>query len=83
MTKFGVDQLSSPPPLWWRRLERSLIIVVAPALSAFMATAITDPRTEELAMSGIIFGTAIIKGIGMFLGTDIDYDEIENYHDVP
>lgn len=83
MTKFGADQLSSPPPLWWRRLERSLIIVVAPSLSAFMATWITDPRKEELAMAGIIFGTAVIKSIGMFLGTDIQYDEIDSYNDAP
>jgi hypothetical protein len=77
MTKFGTDQLSSPPPLWWRRLERSLIIVIAPALTAYLTDIIQNEEKERLALSSVIFITAMIKATGMFLGTDEPYPNEE------
>ena len=73
MTKFGLEQMESPPPLWWRRLERALIIVVAPAFSAFFTVIIEDERSEIIALASVTFVTAIIKGVGVFLGTDAPY----------
>lgn len=75
MTKFGIDQTGSPPPLWWRRLERALIIGVAPAVSSLLMTFIEDEVTEVKAISVVTFATAIVKGIGMFLGTDVSYPD--------
>lgn len=77
MTKFGIDQTGSPPPLWWRRLERALIIAVAPAVVALLISLIEDEKTEAKAISIVTFVTAIIKGIGMFLGNDHPYPQEE------
>ena len=77
MTKFGVEQMESPPPLWWRRLERALIIVVAPAFATFFTVIFEDERSEIIALASVTFATAIIKGIGVFLGTDVQYPQEE------
>jgi hypothetical protein len=83
MTKFGIDQTGSPPPLWWRRLERALIIAVAPAVAALLISLIEDEKTEAKAVSIVTFFTAIIKSVGMFLGTDVSYpDEKEQGNEV-
>jgi hypothetical protein len=73
MTKFGVEQLSSPPPLWWRRLERALIIAVAPAVTGLLTTIIQDEHTEVIALSIVTFVTAMVKAVGMFFGNDTPY----------
>lgn len=73
MTKFGIDQTGSPPPLWWRRLERALIIGVAPAVSSLLMTFIEDEVTEVKAISVVTFVTALVKAVGMFLGNDKPY----------
>lgn len=77
MTKFGIEQLSSPPPLWWRRLERSLIIAVAPAVTGLLTTIIQDENTEVKALSVVTFVTAMVKAFGMFLGNDESYPKEE------
>lgn len=83
MTRFGIDQTGSPPPLWWRRLERALIIAVAPAVAALLMSLIEDEKTEAKAVSIVTFFTAMIKGVGMFLGTDVSYpDEKEQGNEV-
>lgn len=73
MTKFGIDQTGSPPPLWWRRLERALIIGVAPAVSSLLMTFIEDEVTEVKAIAVVTFVTALVKAVGMFLGNDKPY----------
>lgn len=75
MTKFGIDQTGSPPPLWWRRFERAFIIAVAPAVAGLLISLIEDERTETKAISIVTFVTAIVKGIGMFLGTEVSYPD--------
>jgi hypothetical protein len=77
MTKFGVEQLSSPPPLWWRRLERALIIMVAPAVTGLLTTIIQDEHTEVIALSIVTFVTAMVKAVGMFFGNDTPYPNEE------
>lgn len=75
MTKFGLDQTGSPPPLWWRRLERALIIAVAPAVTSLLMTFIEDENVEVKAIAIVTFVTALVKGVGMFLGTEVSYPE--------
>lgn len=75
MTKFGTDQIDSPPPQWWRRLERALIIVVVPGATTFVTTIVESERMEVLALSSLTFFTAIVKGVGIFLGTDLPYPQ--------
>lgn len=77
MTKFGIDQMASPPPLWWRRLERALIIIVAPATAAYLGDLIHDDQTKKIALSSVVFITAMVKAVGMFLGTDESYPNEE------
>lgn len=73
MTKFGIDQTGSPPPLWWRRLERALIIGVAPAVTSLLMTFIEDETMEVKAVAVVTFVTALVKATGMFLGNDNPY----------
>lgn len=73
MTKFGIDQTGSPPPLWWRRFERAFIIALAPAVAALLMSLIEDEKTEAKAISIVTFVTALVKAIGMFLGTEVSY----------
>lgn len=73
-TKIGFDQTGSPAPKWWRRLERSIIVIVAPAVAAMIPTFIADPAHQAKALALITFIIAIIKGIGMFLGTGDNYE---------
>jgi hypothetical protein len=73
MTKFGIDQTGSPPPLWWRRLERALIIAVAPAVTGLLTSIIENEKDEVVAISIVTFVTALVKAIGMFLGNDTPY----------
>lgn len=73
MTRFGIDQTGSPPPLWWRRLERALIIGVAPAVTSLLMTFIEDEAMEVKAVAVVTFVTALVKATGMFLGNDNPY----------
>lgn len=74
MTKFGVSQVSNVPPQWWRRLERSVIIGVAPAASAFIMQVL--PAEQQVhALQYLTFAVAIVKSLGIFLGGSESYAE--------
>ena len=79
MTKFGMSQAGSPPPLWWRRFERAMIIGVAPATTAFLMVAIDDSGVEEKATAAVVFVTALLKSVGIFLGTDTEYPDAPSH----
>jgi hypothetical protein len=66
--KFGVKQVSQPAPLGWRRFERAFIIMIAPAIGAFVTGLKLDPHIANLALLTLGFVTSIVKGFGMFLG---------------
>lgn len=74
MTKFGIEQVSSIPPIWWRKLERSVIIGVAPAVTAFV-TQVLPPEQHVHALQYVTFVVAIVKSIGLFLGGGDAYPE--------
>jgi hypothetical protein len=71
--KFGLSQVNNPAPKSWRQFERAFIVAVSPALSGFLAVALTNQRHLAIAGAGIIFLNAIIKGFGMFLGNGTEY----------
>lgn len=73
-TKIGIDQTGSPAPKWWRRLERAIIIIIAPSVSAFITANITDEKLETRYLQLVLLVVALVKGVGMFLGTDQDYE---------
>jgi hypothetical protein len=75
MTKFGIDQTGSPPPLWWRRFERAFIIALAPAIAALLMSLIEDEGIEVKAISIVTFITSLVKAVGMFLGTEVSYPD--------
>lgn len=75
MTKFGTDQIDCIPPQWWRRLERALFIIVVPSATTFVTSIVESERMEVVALSTLTFLTAIIKGVGVFLGTDLPYPQ--------
>lgn len=73
-TKFGFDQTASPAPMWWRRLQRTIISGVAPALTVFLPTVITDPAEMNKALQWVVFGVALVQAVGIFMGTDQTYE---------
>lgn len=73
MTNFGLSQISSLPPKWWRRLERALLIGVVPAATTFVTQMINDAATEVHYLTIIGFATALIKSFGVFLGSGEEY----------
>lgn len=74
MTKFGVEQVSSIPPVWWRKLERSIIIGIAPAITAFVMQVL--PADQQVhALQYVTFGVALVKSLGLFLGGGESYPE--------
>ena len=72
-TKFGLDQTSSPAPLWWRRFERAYIIVLIPGLVVLVQSLGDyrnwEPELKELVTQVLLFSTAAVKAFGMFMGT--------------
>lgn len=75
MTKFGVSQIENAPPKWWRKLERALIIVIIPASTTFVTSVVESEKAEIILLSSLTFLTALIKGIGVFLGNDVPYPQ--------
>jgi hypothetical protein len=75
MTKFGIDQTSKIPPIWWRRLERSIMIGLAPAIILLANKIIQDPQVLASVTSYVGFGLGIVKTIGIFLGSELDYSQ--------
>jgi hypothetical protein len=77
MTKFGLDQIESPPPKWWRRLERAIIIGIAPGVTAMMMSVIKEAETQAVAVSCVTLFTGIVKSVGIFLGNGEQYSDAE------
>ena len=77
MTKFGLDQIESPPPKWWRRVERAIIIGIAPGVTAMMLAVIKDQETQVTAVSCVTLFTGIVKSVGIFLGNGEQYSDAE------
>lgn len=75
MANFGVDQISSLPPKWWRQTERALLIGILPATTAFVTQVITDPQKEVMYLTVLSFAAALVKSFGLFLGSGEKYPE--------
>jgi hypothetical protein len=78
MTKFGLDQIESPPPKWWRKLERAVIIGIAPGITAMMMSVIKDSENQAVAVSCVTLTTGIVKAVGIFLGNGEQYADADN-----
>jgi hypothetical protein len=81
MTNFGLDQVTSIPPKWWRRLERAVLIFVLPATTTFLTIVVTDPDKEVQYLTIITFVAALFKSFGIFLGSSEDYPKSETKED--
>jgi hypothetical protein len=78
MTKFGIDQIESPPPKWWRKLERAFIIGVAPAITAMILAVIPDDdKAQPIGLAVVTLITSIVKSIGIFLGNGEQYADAD------
>lgn len=77
MTKFGIDQIESPPPKWWRRLERAIIIGIAPGITAMMMSVIKDAENQAVAVSCVTLFTGMVKAVGIFLGNGEQYADAD------
>lgn len=67
-TKWGLDQMSRPAPLWYRRLTNAMIVCFIPAFVAAVQTIPMSADAKNICMciaTGIPF---IMKGIGMVMG---------------
>jgi len=79
MTKFGLDQIESPPPKWWRKLERAFIIGVAPAITAMILAVIPDDdKAQSIGLAVVTLITSVVKSIGIFLGNGEQYSDADN-----
>lgn len=66
--KIGPSQLSKPAPLNYRRFVNAYIIIIMPALTAFIATWGFSSVVQTKLGVLLIFSGSIVKGLGMFLG---------------
>lgn len=68
-TKMSMDGILKPAPLWWRRLERSLLIVFIPAAVIVVQSwgFDDDLKTARALLIINVVLTAVIKGVGMML----------------
>jgi len=81
MTKFGVSQVSSPPPQWWRRLERTILIGLVPAATGLI-TQILPADHQVHALQVLSVCVAVVKSLGMFLGSGEHYAEKSSQEEV-
>jgi hypothetical protein len=66
--KIGAAQLSKPAPLNYRRFMNAYIIVIIPALTAFIATWGFSSEVQAKLGTLLILSSALVKGFGMLLG---------------
>lgn len=66
--KIGPAQLSKPAPLNYRRFMNAYIIVIMPALTAFIATWGFAAETQAKLGTLMVLSGAFVKGMGMLLG---------------
>lgn len=74
MTKFGLEQVSSPPPKWWRKLERTILIGLVPAATGFI-TQIVPAEHQVHALQVLSVCVAVVKSLGMLLGSGEQYPQ--------
>jgi hypothetical protein len=67
-TKFGIGQLDTPAPDWYLRLSNALIMLIIPAVGALISGWGFPQPIVTHALQVLLLLTAIIKGIGVFLG---------------
>lgn len=72
--KVGLDQVSSPPPKWWRQLERTIIIVLAPAATGVI-TQFLPAEQQVHALQVLSMCVAAVKSFGLILGSGAAYPE--------
>lgn len=72
-TKIGLDQVSKPPPLWFRRLTNAIILSFIPAFVGIVQGVTMSDAKRNIYM---VIATAVpflLKGIGMILGNGQTY----------
>ena len=69
--KIGLDQMSQPAPLWFRRVLNGIIIFVMPAFTGFimgMPTDMMSTDAKNLCVSVGVFVTAMLKAAEYVIG---------------
>ena len=73
MTKFGIDQIGKPAPVWLSRLLNTLIIIVMPALATFILAIpneILSADAKNFLGALATFGLALLKGLQFLMGEE-------------
>lgn len=68
--KFGMSQINENAPVTYKRIETAVVLVLIPAFTTFvMSLDITSAKQTTL-ISCAVFSGAIVKAVGVFLGSD-------------
>lgn len=67
-TKWGVDQMSNPAPLWYRRFTNAMIACFVPCYTGFIDFVRMDDYTRSICLHIGVAIPVLMKGIGMVMG---------------
>lgn len=67
-TKWGINQMSNPAPLWYRRFTNAMIACFVPVYTGFIDFVRMDDYTRSICLHIGVVIPVIMKGIGMVMG---------------
>ena len=78
-TQFGTDSIGKPPPKWWRRFERAMLIVFIPTANLMIMNWQFQNQVLVLKLQLIINTglVALIKGTGMMISNGEEYSSTD------
>lgn len=71
ITRFGTKQVKKTTPRGWKNFENAFLLAVAPGFTTFLMTALPEGNTKTISLAAVVLVGSLIKGIGIFLGTEI------------
>ena len=69
-TTFSISNINENSPVFWKRFESAWLIAIVPGITGFIMSMSIPSDKKELITAGIVFASALVKGIGIFLGVD-------------
>lgn len=67
-TKFGLDQMDKPAPLWYRRFSNGMIMFIIPGGVGVVQGLTMSAASRNVLMLVLAFLPALLKGIGVMMG---------------